>query len=248
MVLYAIKFNKNGTKDVCNKEDLEKIIEKSLIEQIDQPEKFKFIIELQTFMNMCYEMNSILSKFGYFLRVFELKNKFRHLAIKDKTQQKIVRQLSIKRQFDKINPIQKLRYESQNPINWQKDKCAICKFPMKLEATNHLTPDNKMTFGDFVIRDKHKFLRNIYMIEQIKQSDQIKNLESYYEIFQEYIQICIGLLALLNNFNRHNFINYATETFVEERFLGDDITGIKNTINQTEIKNALMNSRGSVLK
>ena len=25
-----------------------------------------------------------------------------------------------KRQFDKINPIQKLRYESKNPINWEK--------------------------------------------------------------------------------------------------------------------------------
>ena len=45
-------------------------------------------------MNMCYEMNSILSKFGYFFRVFELKNKFRHLAVKDRRQQKIVRQLS----------------------------------------------------------------------------------------------------------------------------------------------------------
>ena len=45
-VLYVITFNKNGTKDVWNKDDLEKIIDKSLIEQIDQPEKFKFIIEL----------------------------------------------------------------------------------------------------------------------------------------------------------------------------------------------------------
>ena len=43
---------------------------------------------------MCYEINMILSKFGYFLRVFELKNKFRHLSLKDRNQQKIVRQLS----------------------------------------------------------------------------------------------------------------------------------------------------------
>ena len=43
---------------------------------------------------MCYEINAILSKFGYFLRVFELKNKFRHLTMKDKTKQKILRQLS----------------------------------------------------------------------------------------------------------------------------------------------------------
>ena len=31
-----------------------------------------------------------------------------------------------KRQFDKINPVLKLRYESRNPINWNKDKCVIC--------------------------------------------------------------------------------------------------------------------------
>ena len=43
---------------------------------------------------MRYEVNAILSKFGYFLRVFELKNKFRHLKMKDKTKQKIVRHLS----------------------------------------------------------------------------------------------------------------------------------------------------------
>ena len=93
-ILHALKFDKNGLKDVCSKEDFEKVIDKNLIEQIDQPEKFKFFIELQTFMNMCYEINAILSKFGYFLRVFELKNKFRHLVIKEKAEQKIVRQLS----------------------------------------------------------------------------------------------------------------------------------------------------------
>ena len=52
------------------------------------------MIELQAFLNMCYEINMILSKFGYFLRVFELRNKFHHLSMKDKNQQKIVRQLS----------------------------------------------------------------------------------------------------------------------------------------------------------
>ena len=36
----------------------------------------------------------ILSKFGYFLRVFKLKNKFRHLTTKDKSKQKIISQLS----------------------------------------------------------------------------------------------------------------------------------------------------------
>ena len=43
---------------------------------------------------MRYEINTILSKHNYFLRVFELKNKFRQFLMKDKSKQKIVRQLS----------------------------------------------------------------------------------------------------------------------------------------------------------
>ena len=153
-----------------------------------------------------------------------------------------------KQQFDKINPIQKLRYESKNPINWEKDKCVICKFPIKLEPTNFKTPDDEMSFGDFIIRYEHKFLRNIYTDQQIKDSDHLKDLESYYEIFEEYISICIGLLALLNNFNKNDFINLATEQFVEDKFAGDEINEIKNTINQTEIKNALSTTHGNVPK
>ena len=85
---------------------------------------------------------------------------------------------------------------------------------MKVEPTNFKTPDDKTSFGDFVIRYEHEFLRNSYTNEQIKDSYHLKNLESYYEIFEEYIAICVGLLALLNNFNRNDFINSAVENFV----------------------------------
>ena len=94
VVLYAIKFAINGTKSTCSEEDFKKVVERKFVEEINKPEKLKFIIELQAFLNMRYETNMILSKFGYFSRVFELKNKFRHLSVKDKNQQKIVRQLS----------------------------------------------------------------------------------------------------------------------------------------------------------
>ena len=103
-----------------------------------------------------------------------------------------------------------------------------------------------MSFGDFVICYKHKFLRDIYTEKQIKDSRHVKDLESYYEIFEEYILICIGLLALLNNFNRHDFINVATEEFVEDKFLGEEISEIKNAINKTEINNALSTTHRNV--
>ena len=154
----------------------------------------------------------------------------------------------IRRQFEKINPLDKLSFERSCPINWKKDKCVICKFPIKIEPTNYLTPDNEMAFGDFVIRYEQKIVRNIYTTEQIERSDHIKNLQCYYEIFQEYIQICIGLLALLNSFDRHDCINFATQEFVENEFAGDDISDIKNTINQTEIKNILSMTKRNVSK
>ena len=104
-----------------------------------------------------------------------------------------------------------------------------------------------MSFGDFVIRYEHKFLGNIHRDEQLQDSHPLKNVEKYYKIFNEYIMICIGLLALLNNFNKKDFIDLATEEFVEKKFAGDDVGDIKKTINQTEIKNALSTTHRNVL-
>ena len=117
---------------------------------------------------------------------------------------------------------------------------------MKLEPTNHLAPDGEMTFCDFIIRFEQKFFRNTYTIEQIESSDQINNIKSFYEIFNTYIENCISLLALLNQ-NKLDSLNDASEEFVQETFLGDEICDSKDTINQTDIKNAIKKS-GSVNK
>ena len=58
-----------------------------MIEQLDE-EKYKFILDFQKFNNKCYEINSFLSKYNYFLIVFELKNKFRHFKMKDPKKKK----------------------------------------------------------------------------------------------------------------------------------------------------------------
>ena len=53
----------------CDKTKLQKIVDCNLIENLLN--KFEFIIDLQKFENMCYEINCILSKYDYFLRIFE---------------------------------------------------------------------------------------------------------------------------------------------------------------------------------
>ena len=82
-ILYAIKFDKTNEKNICKKQQFEKSIDKKLLEQLEQPEKFQFIVDLHKFNNICYEINSILSKYDYFLKVFELKNKFRRFSMEE---------------------------------------------------------------------------------------------------------------------------------------------------------------------
>ena len=43
------------------------------------------------------------------------------------------------------------KYKKKNPINWREDKCVICKLPLKIEATNHNTPNPKMSYSAFFI-------------------------------------------------------------------------------------------------
>ena len=46
------------------------------------------------FNNNCFEINCFLSKYNHFLRVFELKNQFRHFTRKDPKKQNIFSQIS----------------------------------------------------------------------------------------------------------------------------------------------------------
>ena len=81
------KVDNNRSKNKCDKTEFQKSVDCNLVENLLN--KFEFIIDLQKCENMCYEINCILSKYGYFLQIFELKNKYRRLAVKDRNKQKI---------------------------------------------------------------------------------------------------------------------------------------------------------------
>ena len=90
--------------------------------------------------------------------------------------------------------------------------------PPTVEQTNVKTPDDEMTHGDFVIRFEHKFVRNIYTSEQIKESYHLETLENYYEIYQKFLSISIGLLSIFNNYDKNDEINTEVSGFIEEKF------------------------------
>ena len=142
----------------------------------------------------------------------------------------------IKSQNLEINGLTKMIYEQNNPINW------------KIEPTNYETPDNEMTYGDFVIRFDHKFIRNIYRNEQIKQSVDLESLENCYKTYQKFIAISIGLLSMFNNYNKNDEVKNETSEFIEESFSNDISDELKNRIMQTKNKNALKSSYHKVPK
>ena len=104
--------------------------------------------------------------------------------------------------FKEVNSFEKMQYRKNNPINYSTTKCVICKMPLKIEPTNSKISDFEMTYGDFIIRYEHKFLRNIYTNDQIKSSDDLKDIESYYIVFNKFIAICTELSSVLSQYTK----------------------------------------------
>ena len=61
---------------------LKESIDSNLLIQLNQ-EKLIISLDYQKCKSQCHEINMALAKYSYFLRVLELKSKFRHLALKN---------------------------------------------------------------------------------------------------------------------------------------------------------------------
>ena len=91
-MLYAVRSAVTKKIGVCSDDELKEANEK-IFEKIDR-DKFELELDKQKFKQQCLDINEILCDEGYFLRVYELKKKFRELRLKSSKQQNIIRQLS----------------------------------------------------------------------------------------------------------------------------------------------------------
>ena len=88
-IFFAIRFNVERNTDLkeCSLAELKESIDSSnLFVQLNQ-EKFNIILDYQKCNKQFHEVNMLLTKHQCFLRVVELKNKFRHLALKNPKKQ-----------------------------------------------------------------------------------------------------------------------------------------------------------------
>ena len=101
-LLHVIRFFKNKKSDQCDEIEIEKEIGSNLYFKIAE-KKDNCILDLNktNFDEMCYEINEILIEEKFFLRVYEIKDKFRYLFHEDHNKKNVVRSLSscIKREI-----------------------------------------------------------------------------------------------------------------------------------------------------
>ena len=155
VILLALKYKINGSKNTCSSsEELEKIVGKDLFKEINQPEKFKFIIDQQDVFNMYYQITMILTKFGYFLCVYELKKKYRHLFMKKTDQQKNVKQLS-SCLIEKYNGFTVIRIEYKKKERKNFEPLDIIYKPTKeleTEPLCYFTTDISLVYSAYYLR------------------------------------------------------------------------------------------------
>ena len=101
-------------------------------------------------------------------------------------------------------------YEIENPVDWKNDNCKICNFPLHINLTTFDVEKEKMSYGNFIIKKEHKFLRNIFSKEELMSSDAKKNLQSFHENFSKFLQVVLYLQNSINS------IKDFSECFYEE--------------------------------
>ena len=127
-------------------------------------------------------------------------------------------------------------FEIENQIDWKNDNCKICNFPLHINLT---TFDVEcMSYGDFIIKNEHKFLKNIFSKEELMLSDAIKNLQSFHENFSKFLQVVVYLqnsIKLIKDFSEcfhDKLIKFCNE------FCDDctDFIEVKEKVSDVEVK------------
>ena len=97
VILYDLLFKNKNSKGACETDDqLRQDIESDKLYEALSKAKLdlRLDLDLQNLENQCYFANSLLNENNLFLRVYELKDKFRYLIKQESEKEKILRELS----------------------------------------------------------------------------------------------------------------------------------------------------------
>ena len=130
----------------------------------------------------------------------------------------------------------KNEFEKENPIDWENGECVLCRFP--LEANPTTCENEKMSYGDFIIKKEHMFLRNIFSEEELLKSSSIATFESFHKHFIEFLEIVVFLEEEIKSSRLFSDCSYVNlKRFIEKHFSEfDSFKHIKQDIETVQIK------------
>ena len=80
---YAVRFLKSGKIDTCGHKKIEEIIGSDLYNQLSNKKEYlELDLDYQRLEKICFQINEILSRRDYFLRIFESNKKIHNLLKK----------------------------------------------------------------------------------------------------------------------------------------------------------------------
>ena len=130
----------------------------------------------------------------------------------------------------------KNEFEKENPIDWENGECVLCRFP--LEANPTTCENEKLSYGDFVIKKEHMFLRNIFSEEELLKSSSIATFESFHKHFIEFLEIVVFLEEEIKSSRLFSDCSYVNlKRFIEKHFSEfNSFKNIKHDIETVQIK------------
>ena len=132
-ILYAIRHKLIGKTDCIDEEDLKEDVGLALFHDLFEIKSLlRLDLDVLNFENQCFKINTILTKYNMFLRVFELKDKFRYLFKQNSEQKRIVNEVS-SCVIERFNGFTLVRLEFDNEIRRDFTPVDIIYKPVKKE-------------------------------------------------------------------------------------------------------------------
>ena len=136
-ILYTVRYFLTQKMEPCTNEDeLRLDVTAEIFDQIyPLKENMRLDLDILNFEKQCFQINHILNKNNFFLRVFELKEKFRCLIKQDAERKNVIRELS-SCIFEKFNSFNIVRLEFDKKLRQKMLSIDIVYKPVKKETEN----------------------------------------------------------------------------------------------------------------
>ena len=204
-LLFAIKFNKAEDSDFCEEEELKEKIGENLYIKLESKRDMCLLnLNKNDFNYMCLDINEILIKENMFLRVYELKDKFRYLFHDNNKKKNVIRRVSacIKEKCNGFHialpSLAKGQKKDLVPVNIickpvrSQEEIKECFFSEKIRAAYRGTYNK----GDDL---KYSMPHDCYYCS---------SFFAWQRDFDKHIKICSGKPGVVYDFNLQNVVTF----------------------------------------